>query len=84
MSRRRPTVGAGILTGPGEEGKRFPSPGAALSAGITRAARAPEPCTFYVRDPDGRGLFAVERVDGGAYRVLVHTTSNGRSPDNAG
>lgn len=70
---RRPKPGAAVLTGPGEEGKSFPSAGAALSAGITRAARAAEPCTYYVRDADSRGLYAVERTDG-AYRVLVHTT----------
>lgn len=79
MSRRRAQNGAGILTGPGEEGKTFPSSGAALSAGITRAARAAAPCTFYVRDPDGAGLYAIERTDDSGARVLVHTTKRKES-----
>lgn len=79
MSRRPSAAGAAILTGPGEEGKRFPSPGAALSAAITRASHAVEPCTYYVRDPDGVGLFAVEHPEDGIYSVLVHRTNRKES-----
>lgn len=75
MASRRAPAGAAVLTGPDEEGKRFPSAGAAVSAGITRAVRAHEPCTYYVRDPDGSGLYAVERTDDGPYRVIVRHTS---------
>lgn len=61
MSPRRARAGAGILTGPDTEGKTYPSPGVALSAGITRAARHAGPCTYYVRDADSTGLFAIEQ-----------------------
>lgn len=68
--------GAGVLTGPGEEGKTFATPGAACSAGITRAARALEPCTFYVRSPDGTPRYRVERHEG---RCNITVTATDRA-----
>jgi hypothetical protein len=66
MTRERFTV-----TGPEGE-KASENAGAALSCALTRANRAPEPCTYYVRDADGLGLYAVERHDDRTTTVTTH------------
>lgn len=48
------------LTGPDTD-VTMPSMGAAISKGQTRASRSSEPCTFYVRNPDGRGVAVIEK-----------------------
>lgn len=80
MASRRIPAGAGILTGPDEPGKVCPSIGAALSGALTAAARALEPCTYYVRDADNTGRYAVELRDDRIVTVTDTHRNHVRSP----
>lgn len=59
-SRRR--EGSATVSGPGID-KTYPGAGVATSAALTFALRSATPCTYYVRDSDGRGVSVVQRHD---------------------
>ena len=64
-----------VVSGPGEQDRRQPNAGAALSLAITFACRAAADSSFYVRDAAGD---VVHRVDREAGTVHVRTTERGR------
>lgn len=71
MTRRDSQTGSYTVTGPGCD-RRSPSASTGLSLAITRASRAKEPATFYVRDAAGKALGYAERDEDGGVLIRAY------------
>lgn len=77
MARARSAAGPVVVTGPGVEGKPFPTIGAALSYAMGKASQCVgDDCTWYIRG-DGRNLAVTRDPNTGtvSYQELSAVTS---------